>query len=210
MRDSLGRLVELPIDTHPGHYRRETATIHSSAIVRLASQLRKFPPGGCLGRTGWAVRWWVRQRVVTGSWVVLRCLCAGEGQVAVMCVERLLPCPASCLHISQPPLCSSIPLPPPPPGSVLFVEVKHWKSDKKRFSTLAWSYCPLDRLVDFGAQAARVRGRGANPWLVPCGAAGRWSTCGAEVLQSRVHSLAVSSWKGGEDPPCRSLPCQTA
>lgn len=45
VRDSLGRLVELPIDTHPGHYRRETATIHSSAIVRLASQLRKFPPG---------------------------------------------------------------------------------------------------------------------------------------------------------------------
>ncbi|PRW32634.1 epidermal growth factor receptor substrate 15-like 1 [Chlorella sorokiniana] len=86
VRDSLGRLVELPIDTHPGHYRRETATIHSSAIVRLTSQLRKFPP-----------------------------------------------------------------------GAVLFVEVKHWKSDKKRFSTLAWSYCPLDRLVDFGAQAARVR-----------------------------------------------------
>lgn len=50
VRDSLGRLVELPIDTHPGHYRRETATIHSSAIVRLASQLRKFPPGECV--------WW--------------------------------------------------------------------------------------------------------------------------------------------------------
>jgi hypothetical protein len=38
--------VELPIDTHPGHYRRETATIHSSAIVKLATQLHHVPPGG--------------------------------------------------------------------------------------------------------------------------------------------------------------------
>lgn len=42
------------------------------------------------------------------------------------------------------------------PGSVLFLEIKHWKGDKRRFSTLAWSYAPLDRLVDFGQHAARV------------------------------------------------------
>ena len=63
VRDSLGRLVELPIDTHPGHYRRETATIHSSAIVRLASHLRKFPPGACWGGA------------VCGQLLHLRCAC---------------------------------------------------------------------------------------------------------------------------------------
>ncbi|PSC68707.1 Molybdopterin synthase catalytic subunit [Micractinium conductrix] len=86
VRDSLGRLVELPIDTHPGHYRRETSMIYSSAIVRLTSQLRSIPP-----------------------------------------------------------------------GSVLFLEIKHWKADKKRFSTLAWSYAPLEKLIDFGPSTARVR-----------------------------------------------------
>lgn len=175
VRDSLGRLVELPIDTHPGHYRRETATIHSSAIVRLASQLRKFPPGGCLGRKGWAARWWARQRV--GDWQLggAALFVRGCCHVVVMWL-RLLLCPASCLHIYRPPLTPVHPPPTSAPGSVLFLEVKHWKSDKKRFSTLAWSYCPLDRLVDFGAQAARVRGRGTKPRLLARGAAGWWNT----------------------------------
>ncbi|KAL4421457.1 hypothetical protein ABPG75_010748 [Micractinium tetrahymenae] len=87
VRDSLGRLVELPQDTHPGHYRRETSTIHSSAIVRLTTPLRSMPP-----------------------------------------------------------------------GAILFLEIKHWKADKRRFSTLAWAYAPLDKVVDFGPSAARVRG----------------------------------------------------
>ncbi len=50
VRDSLGRLVELPQDTHPGHYRRETSTIHSSAIVRLTTHLRTMPPGASCNR----------------------------------------------------------------------------------------------------------------------------------------------------------------
>jgi hypothetical protein len=47
LRDSLSRLVELPIDTHPGHYRPEKNTIHSAAIVRLTSALNTIPPGEC-------------------------------------------------------------------------------------------------------------------------------------------------------------------
>jgi hypothetical protein len=50
VRDSLSRLVELPVDTHPGHYRKETAMIHSSATVKLATQLRSIPPGARGGR----------------------------------------------------------------------------------------------------------------------------------------------------------------
>lgn len=91
---------------------------------------------------------------------------------------NLLPCPPCC-----------------PPGAVLFVEVKHWKSDKKRFSTLAWSYCPLDRLVDFGAQAARVR-RVEGVWqpLLPLPPLllllQRW-----RIVQGRVVSRSL--------PPCQ-------
>ena len=87
LRDGLGRLLELPVDTHPGHYRKETSIIHSSAVVRLATSLRQVPP-----------------------------------------------------------------------GAVLFVEIKHWKSDKRRFSTLAWAAAALDTLVDAGPVAARVGG----------------------------------------------------
>ena len=50
VRDSLSRLVELPVDTHPGHYRKQTAMIHSSATVKLATQLRSIPPGARGGR----------------------------------------------------------------------------------------------------------------------------------------------------------------
>ena len=52
MRDSLGRLVELPVDTHPGHYRKDTGTIHSAAVVRLKTPLRSIPPGGFTGVPG--------------------------------------------------------------------------------------------------------------------------------------------------------------
>ena len=74
VRDSLGRLVELPIDTHPGHYRRETSTIHSSAIVKLATQLQHIPPGArCLGACGvWHGEGCSGAR--SGGWLV-----AGEG-----------------------------------------------------------------------------------------------------------------------------------
>lgn len=59
-------------------------------------------------------------------------------------------------NIAHPHLCNTV---HPPAGSTLFLEVKHWKSDKRRFSTLAWSAVPLDRLVDFSPQAARVSAR---------------------------------------------------
>lgn len=135
VRDSLGRLVELPIDTHPGHYRKETATIHSSAIVRLASKLRSIPPGeGAQAAAGAPAGW--------GA-------CGGR------CMRLLPGVVLSC--------CVPAPAPPAPfrpaPGSTLFLEIKHWKSDKRRFSTLAWSAVPLDRLVDTGQHAARVRSR---------------------------------------------------
>lgn len=86
VRDSQGRLVELPVDTHPGHFRPETCTIHSSAIIRLGVQLQHIPP-----------------------------------------------------------------------GSSLFVEIKHWKSEKRQFSTLAWAHVPLEMLVDAGPSSSRVR-----------------------------------------------------
>jgi hypothetical protein len=51
---------------------------------------------------------------------------------------------------------------------VLFLEIKHWKSDKKRFSTLAWTAAPLEKLVDFGPTAARVGGAAAAACRVAC------------------------------------------
>jgi hypothetical protein len=41
---------------------------------------------------------------------------------------------------------------------MLFVELKHYKDDKRRFSTLAWAAVPLDKLVDVGPSTARVSG----------------------------------------------------
>ena len=57
---------------------------------------------------------------------------------------------------------------------MLILEIKHWKADKRRFSTLAWAYAPLDKLVDFGPLAARVStsvGRGVLLWHGYCGMA---------------------------------------
>lgn len=68
------------------------------------------------------------------------------------------------------------------------MEIKHWKSDKRRFSTLAWSYAPLDRLVDVGQLSARVRALYlCTASSVPAGEGGRsrggprgrWAAVGA-------------------------------
>ena len=45
VRDSLGRLVELPHDTHPGSYRCETGVITVNATVALQTPLAQAPPG---------------------------------------------------------------------------------------------------------------------------------------------------------------------
>ena len=65
---SLLPAAQLSASLWPGHYRRETSMIYSSAIVRLTSQLRSIPPGGwmCLvgrrqqmgGWAGWAGLGW--------------------------------------------------------------------------------------------------------------------------------------------------------
>eukprot|EP00887_Chlorella_sp_A99_P005720 scaffold1.g5720.t1 len=86
VRDHLGRLVELPQDTPPGHYHRDTGAIVAGHTVALSTPLQALPP-----------------------------------------------------------------------GSVLYVEIKHWKSAEKKFSTLAWGYAPLEALVDAGPVASRVR-----------------------------------------------------
>ncbi|KDD72050.1 hypothetical protein H632_c3948p0 [Helicosporidium sp. ATCC 50920] len=86
LRDSLGRLVELPQDTHPGLCDAATSTVSFAQSRELHTSLRAVPP-----------------------------------------------------------------------GSVLYFELRHWKHAQKRFSTAAWTYVPMDALVDFGAVACRVR-----------------------------------------------------
>lgn len=154
VRDSLGRLVELPVDTHPGHYRRETATIHSSAIVRLATELRAVPPGAR-----------------PPAWAAAHGVAPGVGRKRAAARPALQPLrPAPCCSNARAALhrCRALASPRPlPPGSTLFIEIKHWKSDKRRFSTLAWAAAPLDRLVDAGQHSARVGGWQLLPPLQP-------------------------------------------
>lgn len=138
VRDSLGRLVELPQDTHPGHYRRETSTIHSSAIVRLTTPLRSMPPGAPVGGAPPACPWGSTNRAAHPCALPGRCRgCRMAG---------------GALHVLR---CAPA-HPCPPAGSTLFLEIKHWKAEKRRFSTLAWAYAPLDKLVDSGPSAVRV------------------------------------------------------
>ena len=42
-------------------------------------------------------------------------------------------------------------------GSVLFVEVKHWKSKEKKFSLRGWAYAPIDQLIDWSKTDPPVR-----------------------------------------------------
>ncbi|GAB4822703.1 hypothetical protein N2152v2_009749 [Parachlorella kessleri] len=44
-----------------------------------------------------------------------------------------------------------------PRGSVVYFEVKHFKSREGRMSTLAWSYISLEKVLDFGPVTCRVR-----------------------------------------------------
>jgi len=94
VRDPIGRLVELPQESHPGLYRNEIGCIDfSNQIISLKTPLRSLPPG-CL----------------------------------------------------------------------LFLEVKQWKSDKKRFSTVAWAFVDAEMMIDSGPVCSRVR---CGPMVLP-------------------------------------------
>ncbi len=51
-----------------------------------------------------------------------------------------------------------------PPGCLLFLEVKQWKSDKKRFSTVAWAFVDAEMMIDSGPVCSRVR---CGPMVLP-------------------------------------------
>lgn len=97
---------------------------------------------------------------------------------------------------------------------MLFLEIKHWKSDKKRFSTLAWAAAPLEKLVDFGPTAARVRGccryssvaRRASSVSMQCGRgwlAAAEALPAAPVLQARSGPLDLPLFKKPLDASLR-------
>lgn len=45
--DSFGRLSELPQDTPPGVYRKETSSIFFNHSVTIKTPLKQLPPNGC-------------------------------------------------------------------------------------------------------------------------------------------------------------------
>jgi hypothetical protein len=94
VRDPVGRLVELPQESHPGLYRNDIGCIDfNSQTISLKTPLRSLPPG-CL----------------------------------------------------------------------IFLEVKQWKSDKKRFSTVAWAFVDAEMMIDSGPVCSRVR---CGPMVLP-------------------------------------------
>jgi len=94
VRDPVGRLVELPQESHPGLYRNETGYIDfKNQTISLKTPLRSLPPG-CL----------------------------------------------------------------------LFMEMKQWKFDKKRFSTVAWAFVDAEMMIDSGPVCSRVR---CGPMVLP-------------------------------------------
>jgi Cytoskeletal adhesion len=94
VRDPVGRLVELPQESHPGLYRNDIGCIDfSNQNISLKTPLRSLPPG-CL----------------------------------------------------------------------LFLEVKQWKSDKRRFSTVAWAFVDAEMMIDSGPVCSRVR---CGPMVLP-------------------------------------------
>ena len=99
VRDPVGRLVELPQDSHPGLYSNNAVTNANGVIdfnnqaLRLTTHLRSLPPG-CL----------------------------------------------------------------------LFLELKQWKAEKKRFSTVCWTFVDVEMMVDSGAVCSRVR---CGPMVLP-------------------------------------------
>jgi hypothetical protein len=84
--DSVGRLVEVPMDSHPGFYSRSLGTISFDLTLALKTELNKVPP-----------------------------------------------------------------------GSMLVLEVKHWKPKSRKFSVLAWSFVEFDTLFDAGTASCIVR-----------------------------------------------------
>jgi hypothetical protein len=44
------------------------------------------------------------------------------------------------------------------------LEVKQWKSDKKRFSTVAWAFVDAEMMIDSGPVCSRVR---CGPMVLP-------------------------------------------
>jgi hypothetical protein len=44
-----------------------------------------------------------------------------------------------------------------PADSVLYVELKHWKSSAKKMSLLGWSFAPFETLVDITAEEPTAR-----------------------------------------------------
>ena len=51
-----------------------------------------------------------------------------------------------------------------PPGCVLFFEIKHWKQEKQRFSTIAWAFVDSELMIDAGPVCSRVR---CGPMILP-------------------------------------------
>ena len=96
-------------------------------------------------------------------------------------------------------------------GSVLYIEIKHWKSDKKRFSTLAWSSVPVDTLVDFSAgkvsTCVQVASQGAQQGRRPTAtSSGRAAFSAGLVCIGHIPGLLLASrmrcgrWPASQQP----------
>ncbi|KAG7672210.1 hypothetical protein NADE_000116 [Nannochloris sp. 'desiccata'] len=69
-----------------------------------------------------------------------------------------------CIDFSNQNISLKTPLRSLPPGCLLFLEVKQWKSDKKRFSTVAWAFVNAEMMIDSGPVCSRVR---CGPMVLP-------------------------------------------
>jgi hypothetical protein len=70
----------------------------------------------------------------------------------------------ACIEFGGQTLRLATPLRSLPPGCLLFLEVRQWKPEKRRFSTVAWSFVDAEMMIDAGAVAVRVR---CGPMVLP-------------------------------------------
>lgn len=71
---------------------------------------------------------------------------------------------AGCIEFKEQKIRMKTPLRQFPPGSVLFLEIKQWKAEKQRFSTVAWAFVDTELMIDAGPVCSRVR---CGPMILP-------------------------------------------
>lgn len=177
VRDGAGRFLELPRDSHPGRYSRLANTVVFSQSLEVETPLGRLPPGAHWGGfdgpggvfvlelgCAWAVGHASGKGDMIGGhdrgdgpatmpsrhvWHVFRPASSRSPPRPLAPPPQY---PSHAPHVFRPCKC-----PPLCPGACLYFELRHWKGREARFSTLAWTAVPLERVLDAGPRSCRVR-----------------------------------------------------